>query len=115
MKLRITIFMWIVALSVPLLTFSQIPNASFENWTNGEPDGWATSNSPPDFITTTASSESHTGTKALRGEVITDTNCVLHRPIVFAGSDGGGFAVTQRYGALEGYYRFLPMFTRKFQ
>jgi hypothetical protein len=87
---------------------AQIPNASFENWTNGEPDGWATSNSPPDFITITASNESHGGTKALRGQVITDTNGVLHRPIVFAGSDGGGFSVTQRYSALEGYYRFLP-------
>ena len=96
----------LLILTTPLM--AQIPNASFENWTNGEPDGWATSNSPPNFITVTASTESHSGTKALRGQVITDNNGVLHRPIVFAGSDGGGFSVNQRYSALRGYYRFLP-------
>jgi hypothetical protein len=56
----------------------------------------------------TASNESHGGATAVRGEVKQDTFGVLHRPIMFAGSDGGGFLVSQRYSALEGYYRFLP-------
>jgi hypothetical protein len=96
----------LLILTTPLM--AQIPNAGFENWTNGEPDGWATSNSPPNFITVTASTESHGGTKALRGQVITDNYGALRRPIVFAGSDGSGFSVNQRYSALRGYYRFLP-------
>ncbi len=32
--------------AMPFISKAQIPNAGFEQWTAGEPDGWITSNAP---------------------------------------------------------------------
>lgn len=91
------------------LAFSQIPNAGFENWTNGEPDGWYTSNVPPAIITVTQSSDSKSGTSSLKGiakSVLTATA----PPIIVVGTEEiPGFAVNQRYLAFRGFYKFAPV------
>jgi hypothetical protein len=46
-----------------------IPNAGFETWSSGIPAGWGTSNDPPTYINVTQSTDSHSGSFAIRGEV----------------------------------------------
>ncbi len=68
--------------------FSQVPNGGFEQWTNGEPDGWYTNNFPDiNFVTVTQTNDSHSGTSALRGEAIT-TNTGIYYSIITSGKQG---------------------------
>ena len=46
---------------------AQIPNAGFEQWTAGEPDGWKTSNAQGVAVPVTQSLMGHSGLFALRG------------------------------------------------
>jgi len=92
-------------IALPFISDAQIPNAGFEQWTAGEPDGWITSNAKGVAVPITQSSTSHSGSFALRGEV----NFAFHSPIVQAGPQGAGFAVSQRHPALTGFYQFFPL------
>jgi hypothetical protein len=89
-------------------TFAQIPNAGFENWTGGEPDGWWTSNEPG-YINVTQSVTSHSGSKALRGEVISYGGGYVLLPNIQIGQQSvPGFAYNQRPVSFTGYYQFYP-------
>ena len=63
-------------LTVTMMTFlsltvsAQIPNAGFENWTGGNPDGWISNNVPGFIETITQSNNAHSGSYAVRGEVV---------------------------------------------
>ncbi len=88
-------------------TQAQVPNAGFENWTGGEPDGWVTSNvSPISVIPVTKSTDAHTGSSSLKGTVvpmyITGTPVA---PVIQAGAGGQGFAVSVRSASVTGYYK----------
>jgi hypothetical protein len=51
--------------------FCQVPNGGFENWTNGNPDGWIGDNDLADgLVPITPTADSHSGNSALKGEVI---------------------------------------------
>ena len=80
-----------------------IPNAGFENWTNGNPDGWNTDNAAPLAVPVTKSSSGHTGTGALQGQVVS-----------FVGFNYGPlatslFSITQRHATLTGFYKFTSV------
>ncbi len=93
---------------LPLSLYAQIPNPSFEQWTDGNPDGWFTSNLFGVITNITQSTSSQSGSYALRGEAITYlTN--PYAPTIIAGSYGEGVSVTQRHAALTGYYQFTPV------
>lgn len=89
-------------------TFSQIPNAGFEQWTNGNPQNWSTTNYPGLWTTITASSNSHTGSYAAAGQVVEAFGDTII-PVLWAGDSFQGFPVSQQYGALNGYYQFSPV------
>ena len=92
-----------------LTAFSQIPNASFENWTAGSPDGWWTSNfAALSWVNVTQSRTAHSGTYAVRGDVISIVGTPGYSPMIAAGSNLGGFAWTQRSGFITGYYQLFP-------
>jgi hypothetical protein len=85
---------------------AQIPNASFENWTGTEPNGWTTYNGFPAGLVT-QSSDAHTGSSAIRLNVVP-----------FIGSNSGGsiwsasaassfyFPVSSAPMALHGWFKF---------
>ena len=54
-----------------MAAFSQIPNESFENWTNGEPDNWWSSNGIAHVL---PDSNSHSGFLALRLQITADSS-----------------------------------------
>jgi hypothetical protein len=94
----------------PFPSEAQIPNAGFEEWNDvlGEPKGWMTNNMENLTHTVTQSSTSHSGSSALRGEVLR-IPLALIAPCVTAGHMGNGFPVSHRYAVLAGYYQFSPV------
>ncbi len=88
---------------------AQIPNAGFENWTNGEPNSWETNNSKDLYTTITQSNSAHTGNSALKGEVVNIPGYGNMGPLVLVDdglSSTKGFAISQRYNSLKGFYKF---------
>jgi hypothetical protein len=95
MKLLYTLF-FISTLS--MLLFSQIPNNSFENWTDGQPDNWVTPN-VPGLTAITPVSDAYEGSLAARGDVIaTDWP-----PFLLTVVPGEARPVSVR-----GHYKFFP-------
>jgi len=101
-------FSLIVIFLSSISVYTQVPNAGFENWTGGEPDTWATNNAAGLFTTVTQSNSAHTGTSALKGEVVNVSGFGNFTPLVVS-DDGlttsGGFPVTQRFNSLKGFYK----------
>jgi hypothetical protein len=89
--------------------FAQIPNASFENWTSGNPDGWITANNI--LVTNvTQSTTAFSGLSSARGEVVVIPNIgALISPFIQTGQGGVGFAVSQAYYGVSGNYQFTPV------
>jgi len=107
-KLRALLFLLFLFSSSSFL-FAQIPNAGFENWTNGNPDDWVTDNIPaippffPGAYPVTQSTDKYSGSSSAKLEVFDMGD----------GSTLGGwiwstFPINQRYGSLTGYYKFVP-------
>jgi hypothetical protein len=100
-KLVLTVFLCLIIQNV----FAQIPNAGFENWTLGNPNGWYADN---DAVTTvTQSSTVHSGSSALRGDVLSFFTYIMP-PSIQTGQDARGFAYSQRPVSITGYYQFFP-------
>jgi len=85
----------------------QIPNAGFENWTGGEPNGWTTNNNVfPGTITVTQSNQAHSGNSAMK---LSASNFLIAfiPAIVYNGMPGNyGTPISQRYASLNGWYKF---------
>lgn len=101
-------------LSIVSLTQAQIPNAGFENWTGGEPDGWVTSNIPSFITNVTQSAESHSGSSSAK-LVVESFLTIPYGGALYTGSDQfgiSGFPVSQRYGSLRGYYKLTSSISK---
>ena len=85
-----------------------IPNPGFENWTDENPDGWLTINTPGFYVPITQSDISHSGASALKGEVV-DYFGYGWPPYMISDTTGGGFSVSQNYTRMTGYYQFTNM------
>ena len=93
---------------------AQIPNSGFENWTSGDPDNWATSNAfPAGLINITQTSDSHSGSYAVRGEVINFFGTPMG-PVIQSGPGATGFAISEQYHSFELWYKFTSVGSDKF-
>jgi hypothetical protein len=92
---------------LPLLAFSQIPNGGFEDWTTGDPDGWATSNIVGMITPVTRVTSPHSGTYALYGEAKAFYTAIIG-PTIQSGADATGFPYSQRPAVFTGWYKFAP-------
>jgi hypothetical protein len=86
----------------------QIPNASFESWTDGQPDNWTTNNVSGIYTVVSRSTTAYAGSYSLYG-IVTSYFTNKIPPVVQAGSGGAGFAVSQQYTAVTGNYQFTPV------
>ncbi len=99
----------IVFMFIGTMTFAQVPNGGFENWTGTEPDNWITNNiSQFELYPVTQSSDAHSGAFALRAEVIENTSGSneVYNPII---QSVGGVPVTQDHASFSGWYKFNPI------
>jgi hypothetical protein len=91
-----------------LPSYSQIPNASFENWTSGNPDGWKTTNVPPTIVNITKTTDAHNGSSAVQGTVTSMSGITI--PCAMAtGVGGGGYPETTKPAALHGWYKLTSV------
>lgn len=90
-------------LLVTCVTSAQIPNPSFEFWTNGNPNGWTTPNFAGIFVPVTPHQPGAAGTTALKGTVLGLPEGNVP-PYALA-----TFDVSFRPTALTGSYIFNPL------
>lgn len=80
------------------------PNFSFENWTDGEPDGWYTDNAHAISVyPVTQSADAHSGLSAVKGEVLNYNTWTAPN---FGSYSGTLFEINQQYATLNFYYKF---------
>lgn len=104
---RTLVFLFFLLISS--IGYSQILNSGFEQWPGGNPSGWLTTNFFGIGTPVTPISPGHTGEAALKGEVITIFTGDTLVPLIISGQLGEGFTVSERFGALTGYYKFSPV------
>lgn len=87
---------------------AQIPNGSFEQWKDGKPVGWLTTNETEKIITIKKSNDARDGKTAALGEVAELMGYKIP-PVLISGEDaesGEGFPINKRYARFRGYYKF---------
>lgn len=93
-------FLFVLVFSFSFIR-SQIPNAGFENWANGDPVGWLTLDVLGDAVS--QSSDSHSGSSAAKMQIIDFMGSPIP-PLLISGT----FGVSERFGSLTGYFKFMP-------
>lgn len=91
-----------------------VPNPGFENWTAGNPDNWLTLNSPGFAVPITQTTPAHSGTLAVKGEVVNTIGGVFPPLLISSDMNGNGFPVSQQYGTFSFYYKFNQVGTAVF-
>lgn len=86
-----------------MLNAQTVPNGGFENWADGEPVDWTTSNVGP-ILTITQTDDSHSGSYAVKGQ--TDSNETTI-PSMETGYDNFGFPVSVAYDQLSFWYQYV--------
>jgi hypothetical protein len=88
--------------------FAQIPNASFESWSEGIPTDWFTSNivvlGIPYAVNVTQATDAYSGSSAAQGTVISYFG-TPYSPLIASGVDALGFPINSRPEALHGWYK----------
>jgi hypothetical protein len=105
---------FLILLLLPVLILAQenaIPNAGFENWTDGEPNDWiSNNNSIEGLIPVIQSTDSHSGNSALEMTILPYDQWVYFGLV---GSDPSSSPVLDIFetnpAALEGYHKFSPV------
>jgi hypothetical protein len=115
----------ILIVSCHSISKAQIPNADFENWSLTSdvlmPDNWTINAMGDVAIPVTRTTDSHSGTYAARGEVVSAGAPpveILFSPIqtsVPPGSEDLGFSVSERHYVFSGFYKYYPAEGDKFQ
>lgn len=88
----------------PAIAFCQIPNPSFEDWTDSFPDGWYTNSSPPSLLPVIMSTDAHTGDFALKCQIVDDSG-IPFGPYIQPATVSHGFPYTLNDTVLYGYYK----------
>lgn len=114
---KFTIIMTVL-IAMTIRTNAQIPNNSFENWSNGTnsaPDGWSDKGSNhTGFTPTTQTTDKYLGAYAVKLEnmiTVTDTTVgeiYTTRPNNVEGF-GPAFPIATRYNNLKGFYKYTSL------
>ena len=95
----------LLSFSVTVAASTQVPNGGFETWANGVPEGFAANNLPPNFLPITQSTDAHSGSYAVKGEVLANPLFPGQNAaptLMSVGITGLGPA------SLTGWYKFTP-------
>jgi hypothetical protein len=106
-------YIFAISLIFTFTSFAQneILNSGFENWSNGKPNHWLSTNIPNNIATNVSqTSDANTGSFAITGEVQTVFDAD-YSPGIFTGYNESvvetGFPVTQKFASFTGYYKFI--------
>ena len=87
---------------------AQLLNPGFEDWSDCLPDNWATPNACGVITPVTRSTSAHSGAFAARGQPVA-FGPVTVQPVLQNGPEALGVAISQRFAAVRGYYKFAPV------
>jgi len=86
-----------------MTNYAQIPNASFENWSNGAPVGWVTNNAlSNNLVCILQSNDASAGASAAK-LAVASFNGIDFGPVLYT-----DFAVSEKQNSLNGFYKFNP-------
>jgi hypothetical protein len=105
MRVVALFFAAILVISTMTSVQAQVPNAGFENWTLGNPDGWGAPNLPGVDTLVSPTTDRHSGSLALRGEVRSVFGFPISPTVATVEDTIAGFPVGQRYLSLTGWYK----------
>ena len=91
-------------LLIPTFSFCQIPNHSFESWTDSVPDNWITNSSPPSLLPVLPSTDAHTGNFSLQCQIVDDSGFPFG-PYIQPASGSYGFPYNDNDSILYGFYK----------
>lgn len=100
---------FVAAFFLQQIIYSQIPNSSFENWTDGLPDGWWAPNVTGFLTVVEQTTDAHSGSYAVRGEVKNLFGINIPPSIIPAEGEEPGLPVSLRYYSLSGFFKFFPV------
>lgn len=83
---------------------AQVPNSGFENWTNGNPDGWVTDNLTGGTLNVTQSGDAHSGSSSAKLQVVNYYG-VPYPAELWTFSNTSPSSIPQ---TLTGYYKYVP-------
>jgi hypothetical protein len=107
MKTKITLSLFALLIAT-ILSAQNVPNGGFENWTDGEPDDWATVNIPGSEVIT-QSNDAFSGSFSVRGQSIEVNNDNLPVDIEAEGppeAAGLGFPISEQFTKMTFRYKF---------
>ena len=103
MKKFTLIFLFI--LSAAICAAQNVPNGGFEDWTDGEPNDWTTSN-VTGFASVTQEDPGNSGSYALRMQSVEmGGENVTPKIIANGGEEGRGFPISEKFDLFEFYYK----------
>jgi len=105
-NLRLLLFLPVIVFFLIGSTNGQVPNNSFEEWENDEPVNWFSSNAEDYPTLVTRTDDAHSGSFALKIES-QQINGNLFIGYINNGADGNGTPVSERYEALNLYYKLM--------
>lgn len=98
---------YLLLLMLPVFAFSQIPNPGFEDWTGINPDNWWVNNLEGVYQPVSKSTDAHSGTYAIKGEVIA-LGDYTYGPLVYSGNSVTSYIpIDQKYTKVKGYFKFV--------
>ncbi len=100
---------WLLAAASVWSVRAQVPNGGFEQWTDAcTIVDWANSSVCGVMAPITKSTVAHSGSFAVRGEVVSLFGQSIP-PVLQSGTYATGFPITQRYESVDGFYKFAPV------
>jgi|ERR1041385_4327214 hypothetical protein len=115
MKTKITLLMIAVTCFLAINIDAQVPNGDFENWTNGNPDGWFNTNIPTVVTNITQATPAYNGSYGVKGEVINYSGSPYSPLLASTDAMGNGFAISQSYANFSFYYKMNITGTATFE
>ncbi|HXF48916.1 MAG TPA: T9SS type A sorting domain-containing protein [Verrucomicrobiae bacterium] len=108
-RLQMFLAAFLLVFLLPLISAAQdsIPNAGFEQWTAGDPEGWLTSNADP-FYNVTQSSDAHSGNWAAHGTVADFFGFAIQPYLIAATAGEPGIPINERWASVRGFYKMNP-------
>ena len=104
-------FSIIISLFFVLTINAQIINAGFENWRNGEPDGWTINSSS--MVNRT--NDFYSGTSAVRLSGEHKIGIVSTAQLINGTSENFGTPVSQRHSSFNGWFKYIHTYYEKLE
>jgi hypothetical protein len=93
-----------IGTSSALFAQNPVPNAGFEEWNGGAPAGWSVNNTGP-VLPLTRTIDAHSGSYAVRGEVVAGTTSVAVPPLLQSQTNGVGFPIDGPVSSVQCWYK----------